>query len=206
MERAARIEQVLTYWFGELSGPTDVDRSKNELWWEGGEAVDADIRERFGDLVGAACAGDLSGWTREPRGALALVILLDQFTRNVHRGTAEAFSGDARAVSIVDAAIASGHDRQLRFIERAFLYMPLMHAEDRVTAERSLAVFGALSSEISALGAELPDFVSSATQHADIVRQFGRYPHRNELLGRSTTDEERAFLDGGGPTFGQKKS
>lgn len=208
MDRASAesMDEILEFWFGTLSGPHDVDRTKNRLWWGGGEAIDAEVRRRFGTLVRAACAGELDGWKGEARGALALVILLDQLTRNVFRGTAEAYAGDPRAVDVCTACIDDGRDRQLRWIERSFLYMPLMHAEDRATAERSLEVFEALSREIGAQpDIDHPDFLSSAKRHADIVLRFGRYPHRNELLGRPSTPEEEAFLASGGPTFGQAK-
>lgn len=201
-----QVEDILRYWFGELSGPNDIDTSKNALWWAGGEAIDAEIRERFGGLVARARAGELEHWARAPRSALALVILLDQFTRNLGRGTAEAFAGDAQALQVTQQALEDGHEQHLRPIERGFLCMPLMHAEDREAARRSLEIFERLSHDIAALGRDgHPDFHPSAVQHAEIVERFGRYPHRNELLGRETTEEEAAFLEGGGPSFGQRK-
>lgn len=200
------IESILDYWFGTLDGPDDVDRTKNGLWWNGGPEIDAEVSTRFGALVEAAVAGTLDAWCETPRGALALVILLDQFTRNVHRGSAQAYAGDPKAVQICSDAIARGHDRALRLIERSFFYMPLMHAEDTSTAERSLELFGALAQEITASSREgHPNFLSHAKQHADIVLRFGRYPHRNELLGREPRPEELEYLSSGGPTFGQSK-
>lgn len=206
-DRARRhIEDILEYWFGALDGPDDVDRSKNELWWKGGPKTDAEVKERFGALVEDAVAGRLDSWCETARGSLAVVILLDQFTRNVYRGTAQAYAGDHDAVRICRDAIAREHDRDLRLIERSFLYMPMMHAEDRDTAERSLARFEALAEEIAACSREdHPNFLSSAKTHAGIVTRFGRYPHRNELFGRESTPEELEFLGSGGPTFGQKK-
>jgi uncharacterized protein (DUF924 family) len=201
-----QIDTILRYWFGELDGPTAIDRSKNALWWAGDEATDNDIRERFGGLVAQACAGALSHWTESPRGALALVILLDQFTRNLGRGSADAYVGDARALEISEQMIASGQDKQLRPIERSFLYMPMMHAEDRDVAQRSVDTYAELSKAIAALGVEgYPDSHGHALTHAKIVLQFGRYPHRNELLGRESTADELAFMADGGPSFGQKK-
>jgi uncharacterized protein (DUF924 family) len=202
-----RVETILQYWFGALDGPNDIDRSKNPLWWKGDEATDADIRERFGDLVAQATAGDLSDWLSDsPRSALALIILLDQFTRCLGRGSDQAYVGDAMALKVCEQAMFAGHDKQLRPIERSFMYMPMMHAEDSEVARRSIETYSDLSRDIAALGVEgYPDFRPHAKTHADIVLQFGRYPHRNELLGRPSTPEELAFMADGGPTFGQTK-
>ncbi|PRQ09443.1 DUF924 family protein [Enhygromyxa salina] len=201
-----QIETVLRYWFGELDGPAAIDPSKNKLWWAGDVDTDAEIRARFGELVGQAIDGSLSHWTATARGALALIILLDQFTRNLGRGSARAYVGDAMALAVGEQAIARGLDQQLRPIERAFMYMPMMHAEDVEVARRSVEVFTELSNAVAALGVEgYPDFRSHAITHADIVLKFGRYPHRNELLGRPSTPEEQAFMADGGPNFGQAK-
>ena len=199
-----RVEEILRYWFGDLEGPHGFDSSKNALWWAAGEAVDAEIRERFGELVARARAGELTHWSESPRSTLALVILLDQFTRNLGRGTAEAFAGDEQALRTALRALDDGHDGHLRPIERAFLCMPLMHAEDREVARRSLEVFGRLSEEVADIEGQ-PDFHPHAVTHAEIVLRFGRYPHRNVLLGRESTAEEEAFLADGGPSFGQSK-
>lgn len=200
-------EAVLDYWFGPLEGDLDFPRDKKQLWWMGGEAIDAEIRERFGTFVEEALAGGLSDWGESARGRLALVILLDQFTRNLGRGTPAAFAGDERALSVCLEGIDRGHDKQLRLIERSFFCMPMVHAEDADTAHKCLAVFGELSDEIGSCGVEShPDFLSHAQMHADIVMRFGRYPHRNDILSRKPTSEEQAYLQEGGPTFGQKKS
>lgn len=206
-EGSQQVEAVLTYWFGTLEGHDDIDRSKSALWWAGGDAVDADVRARFGDHVERALAGGLTDWAATPRGSLARVIVLDQFTRNIGRGTPAAFAGDADALRTCLAATEAGHDRQLRLVERWFLYMPMMHAEDRDMARRSVATFEALSREIAeAENAEaLGDPLSHARTHADIVLRFGRYPHRNAILGRENTPDEDAFLAAGGPSFGQSR-
>ncbi len=200
-------EAVLEYWFGELEEELDFPRDKKQLWWMGGEAIDADIRERFGDLVDEALAGGLSEWGETARGRLALVILLDQFTRTLGRGKPAAFSGDGRALSACLEGIDRGQDKGLRLIERSFFYMPMVHAEDANVARQCLDVFGGLSNEIAGCGVEdHPDFLSHARMHAEIVMRFGRYPHRNEILSRKPTPEEEVYLEDGGPTFGQKKS
>ncbi len=203
----ASAEEVLEYWFGPLSEPHDFNPDRSKLWWVGGPDVDEEIRQRFGPDVRRARAGQLDTWLAQPRSALGLVILLDQFTRNLGRGTPDAFGGDPAAFAASTTAIERGFDRELRPIERAFLYMPLMHAEDRSAAQRCVAAFERLSEEIGATCPEgYPDFLPHAKQHASIVERFGRYPHRNEILGRATTPEEARFLDEGGPNFGQQRS
>lgn len=199
-------EEILQFWFGELDGPNDVDTSKKSMWWSGGEAVDREIRTRFGTWVEQALRGELVSWRETARGSLAEVIVLDQFTRNLGRGTPAAFAGDQRAQAAVMQARHNGLDTQLRLIERAFFYMPLMHAEDRATAVLSCDVFAALRDEGLAAGVTHADFHGSAVTHAQIVERFGRYPHRNEILGRECTPEEERFLSDGGPSFGQKKA
>jgi uncharacterized protein (DUF924 family) len=203
---AESIESILEFWFGDIDGIDDSDPSRKRLWWMGHPDDDAEIRARFSDRVDEALGGGLDHWTQTPRGTLALVLLLDQFTRVIGRGTPAAFSGDAAAQWITLQAIDGGVDQTLRFCERSFLYMPLMHAEDPDLAERSLAAFSALErARAEHRGADEPEPQSHAVQHADIVKRFGRYPHRNAILGRAATPEEEEFLAGGGPTFGQKK-
>ncbi len=200
-------EEILQYWFGNLTGPTDCDHSKGAMWWAGGAEVDREIRERFGSDWQRAKAGELDSWLNAPRSALALIILLDQFSRNLGRGTPEAFAADEAALAACRHALAAGYDRALRPIERAFLYMPLMHAEDREAARECVSRFEELSREIrETCPPAHPDFIEHAREHANTVQRFGRYPHRNAILGRQSTDEERAFLRGGGPNYGQTKS
>ncbi|MEM6732424.1 MAG: DUF924 family protein [Myxococcota bacterium] len=197
-------ESILEYWFGTLQGPTAFPTDRKKLWWMGGEEIDSEILSRFGPLVRAACEGGLEEWRRSARSSLALVILLDQFTRSIYRRRPEAFSGDARAQSVVLEGIAAGRDTSLRPIERSFFYMPLMHAEDAELAQKSLAMYKHLSDEIKKTCPEdHPDSQSHAKSHADIVLRFGRYPHRNAILGRDSTPEELDYLAGNAPRFGQ---
>ena len=200
------IEDILHFWFGDLVADDEVDRTKMKMWWMRGDDIDAEIAKRFGAKVNEALSGGLRTWEDSPRGSLALVILLDQFTRNVGRGTARAFAGDRAALEVTLRAIDRGFDRRLGLIERSFLYMPMMHAEDRDVAHRSMQTFEGLSKEIAALGREYPDFLSHAKTHGEIVLRFGRYPHRNEVLGRTPSPEESEFLASGGPSFGQKRA
>jgi len=199
-------EAVLDFWFGPLEADNDFPTDRKKLWWMGGEAIDADIRRRFGAQVAEALDGGLSEWAKTARGRLALIILLDQFTRSLGRGTPAAFAGDGRALSLCLEGIEHGHDQELRLIERSFFYMPMIHAEDQDVARRCLGAFASLAEEIAGCGVENhPDFMSHAQMHAGIVLRFGRYPHRNEILSRAPTPEELTYLEEGGPTFGQKK-
>lgn len=203
MPDAARVEAVLTFWFGERPEDWEPEEGKSALWWSGSPEVDADIRDRFGEDIERACAGELDGWAGTPRGALALVILLDQLTRNVHRGSGLAFAHDAHAQRVACAAIDRGDDRALRPVERVFLYMPLMHAEDVHLQRRCCELFGRLVAEAPA---DRRDGVARnldfAERHRAVIERFGRFPHRNDRLGRATTAEEAAFLEEPGSRFG----
>jgi uncharacterized protein (DUF924 family) len=200
---SARAEEVLRFWFG--AGDADVEARKR--WFRPDAAFDEEIRRRFGADADAAARGDLDGWAADPRGALALVILLDQFPRNTHRGTDLAFAQDARALAVARAAIGAGADRALSFVERAMLYMPLMHSEDREVQAQSVAAFRALAEEATAAGAPqtVVDAATNASdfagKHAEIIERFGRFPHRNAIVGRTSTGEEVEFLQQPGSRF-----
>jgi uncharacterized protein (DUF924 family) len=176
--------EILDFWFAGSGEPRDV-------WFRKDPAFDAIIRERFADAVEAAIDGAYESWTAEPRGALACVLLLDQFTRNIYRGTPRAFAGDRRALAIAQRVVAAGEDVTLAPYERAFLYLPYEHSEDTAVHDQSIAVFSRLRDET---GLDGP--LEWAEKHAVIVRRFGRYPHRNAILGRTSTPEETAFLEG----------
>lgn len=194
---------VLDFWFGDgltLGWPSD-DRSA--LWFRGGPALDEEIRTRFGPMVERALNGELTDWESSIRDRLALVILLDQFTRNVHRGQARAFAGDVRAQRLVLQSLALDQDAELPTIGRVFLYMPLMHAESPALQDECVLKFEALSRQSPPeLQQKLLGNLQAAREHADIVRRFGRFPHRNAALGRANTAEEDDFLQHG-PRFGQ---
>jgi uncharacterized protein (DUF924 family) len=182
-------DDILDFWLG-------AGTSARDEWFRKDPAFDAAIRTHFGETVEAALGGGYAQWTAEPRGALALVLLLDQFTRNLFRGTPRMFAGDARALAIADAAVAAGQDRALGSFERWFLYMPFEHAEDLGAQEQSIALFSRLAEET---GIESP--LEWAEKHAAVVRRFGRYPHRNAILGRASTPEEITFLALPGSSF-----
>jgi uncharacterized protein (DUF924 family) len=179
--------EVLDFWFGAPGSP---ERGQSrDVWFRKDAGFDDAIRARFGAAVETAIAGGFSDWGATAEGALAHVLLLDQFTRNIFRDTPRAFAGDARALAIADAAVAGGFDRALDPFGRWFLYLPFEHAEDTDTQRRSLALFGALAQETGD-----PSPLEWAQKHADVIFRFGRYPHRNAILGRASTPEEEAFL------------
>jgi uncharacterized protein (DUF924 family) len=170
---------VLAYW--RALGP--------ERWFERDAAVDAEIRDKFEGVYKAALAGSLIHWEKDAPGALAHIIVLDQFPRNMFRGAAAAFAADPLARAAAGRAIERGFDRQAKKAERPFFYLPYMHSEALADQERCCELCRAAGDEGTLKWAEL---------HADIIRRFGRFPHRNAALGRITTAEEQAFLDGGG--------
>ena len=172
-------QAVLSFW--RDAGP--------DKWFKKNDAFDQDIRRGFLETYEAAAAGTLGAWEATPDGALALVIVLDQFPRNMFRGTARAFAADPLARAVADRALARGFDRAMAQADRQFFYLPFEHSEMLADQERCCDLFRATGD------AEL---VKWAELHADIIRRFGRFPHRNAALGRATTAAEQAFLDGGG--------
>jgi uncharacterized protein (DUF924 family) len=172
-------DDVLTFW--REAGP--------DRWYEKSDAFDRSIRDNFLATYEAATAGHLVDWQETPEDALALVILLDQFPRNMFRGSARAFVADPLARDVADAAIARGFDKAVDKTLRAFFYLPFMHSEEIEDQEYCIELCRALGDE---------DNVKYAEIHADIIRRFGRFPHRNPVLGRDTTPDEQAFLAGGG--------
>lgn len=183
-------QQVLDFWFGPLP------HSARDEWFRKDPAFDAAIRERFVDAVEAALAGSYGEWNTHARGALARVLLLDQFTRNIYRDAPRAFAGDALALATAVAAVDAGQDRELDRFERSFLYLPFEHAEDAAMQDRSLALYSRLRDDTGDASA-----LEWAEKHAAVVRRFGRYPHRNAILGRASTPEELAFLQEPGSRF-----
>jgi uncharacterized protein (DUF924 family) len=171
--------QVLDFWFG--AGP--------QKWFSRDDAFDAAIAARFLPTYEAAAAGSLSDWEATPESALALVIVLDQFPRNMFRGDARTYAADPFARAVAGRALDRGFDRGLPISERQFFYLPFEHSESMPDQERSCALCAATGDA---------DLLKWANVHADIIRRFGRFPHRNLLLGRASTPDEQAFLDGGG--------
>lgn len=195
---------VLDFWFGDATLQRDwPETDRSALWFGGGPELDAQITARFGPLVNAAIDGGLTEWETPLDARLALIVLLDQFTRNVHRGTARAFAGDARAQRLVLQTIAVAEDDELPRIGRVFVYMPLMHAEQLALQRVCLERFTELHRDSpTELQRALDGNLRAARQHLDIVERFGRFPHRNAAMGRTSTPDEEAFLKDG-PRFGQ---
>jgi uncharacterized protein (DUF924 family) len=196
-------QDVLEFWFGDgltLGWPSD-DRGK--LWWGGGPELDAQIAAQYGPLVKDAVAGGLLQWEMPETSRLALVILLDQFTRNVFRGQPEAFAGDARAQCLVRQALDLQLDRKLPWVCRAFLYMPLMHAENATLQNECVRQFRQLRDDVpDKLRGHMDSNLKFAEEHRNIITRFGRFPHRNQVLARASTPEESEFLKTG-PRYGQ---
>jgi uncharacterized protein (DUF924 family) len=197
-----RAAEILEYWFGELTGPLDDAPEKSSLWFTQSARTDDEIRSRFGALLEPGARGDFDAWTREARGRLALVLLLDQFPRNIHRAHSEAFAYDARALETALGGITSGQDRQLYPIERVFMYLPLEHAESRELQRLSVKKFEELLQSVpEEQKKSYQGYFDYALRHAEIVERFGRFPHRNAALGRSSTGEEIVFLQGPHSSF-----
>jgi len=172
-------EAVLAFW--RAAGP--------EQWFEKDTAFDEDIRARFLKTYEAAAAGKLPDWEQTAEGAMALTIVLDQFPRNMFRGDARTYAADPQARAVAGRALERGFDQRMPLSERQFFYLPFEHSEALADQERSCALCAATGDA---------DLLKWAQLHADIIRRFGRFPHRNTMLGRATTPEEQAFLDGGG--------
>jgi uncharacterized protein (DUF924 family) len=193
LEPAAR--EVLDFWFGAPGSPR-FGQEWNR-WFARDDEFDAMLRMRFGTTLAAARRGERDGWQGSPLGALALIVVLDQFSRNIHRGSADAFASDTRALAAARRMVDTGADRRLPSpSHRAFVYLPFEHDETRESQERSVRLVEALEQETGLRG-----YVRSAHRHAEIVARFGRFPHRNAVLGRQSTDEERAFLLEPGSSF-----
>lgn len=188
--------EVLAFWFGEPGEDTSYP-ARRKLWFGKDPQFDRAIGDRFQLLVEQAAAGQLDSWQRTPQGALALVILLDQFPRNIYRGTPQAFASDLKALAVAKTAIDRKFDQELTPLQRVFLYLPLEHSETFPNQARSVALFERLAAE----DPELQDTFDYAIKHRDVIDRFGRFPHRNEIMGRPSTPEEIEFLKQPGSSF-----
>jgi uncharacterized protein (DUF924 family) len=192
----------LQFWFGASDDATVTARDQRALWWSKDPAVDADMRRRFERLVLDAEAGRLDGWRATPQGRLALILLTDQFPRNIYRDTADAFRFDPRARALCLEGLERAADRALPLIQRVFFYLPLEHSESLPHQQLSVTLFEALAAEApEALRPVFAGFAEFARKHRDIVGRFGRFPHRNALLGRRSTPEDLEFLRQPGSSF-----
>ncbi|MEM6988475.1 MAG: DUF924 family protein [Pseudomonadota bacterium] len=198
------IAAILSFWFGPIADGDVVDGSKREMWFNGTPALDAEITNNFLGVYEDALAGSCSQWQHTAQGSLALVVLLDQFPLNMFRRSARAFESEHAAVAACEHAIEHGQDTELAFVERTFLYMPLMHAESTQHQAASVRHYSALVDAVPTnLREPAERTLSFAKSHSDIVSQFGRFPHRNKVLGRESRPEEIAFLDDNPASYGQ---
>jgi uncharacterized protein (DUF924 family) len=199
-----RISRVLSFWFKEheLTAP-QID-GRMETWFGEDPVFDHEIEKEFAGDVEAASTGALDHWAHEPQGRLALILLLDQFRRNIFRGTAKAFAKDKLALKLCVEGAMGKKDKGLTPIQRVFFYMPLQHAESRKVQAKSVEIYLKLADAVSPTYREtFETVVQFAELHRDIIERFGRFPHRNKLLGRKNTPEEEEYLAGDTMTFGQ---
>jgi len=193
---------LLQWWFGTADTPNEVAAQQGGLWFGKRDSQDREARERFADLVDQALAGGLTEWTQRPEGWLALVLLLDQLPRMIYRDTPAAFSGDLRAQQLVAQGIAADFDRQLPAIQRVFIYLVFEHCEHLAVQNEAISRFADLLAEQPQAQREVfADNLDYAERHQKIISRFGRFPHRNAILGRESTPEEVAFLREPGSRF-----
>lgn len=193
---------ICEFWFGPHRDEAELIARQSSLWWSKRDDIDAAIRARFGPLPSRAAGGELDGWRGTPRGRLAFVLLTDQFPRNMFRDTPRAFAFDILARAWARDAIEQGMDQRLRAIERVFLYMPLEHSEDLDDQTEAVRLFGALAAGVEpALRPSFERFLDFARRHREIIARYGRFPHRNAILGRGSSAAEIDFLQQPGSSF-----
>lgn len=198
----ARLEDILEFWFGPLADDETYPEQKAPMWFNGGPQVDRTILDQFGQDLERAIQGALGDWSAIPRGRLATIILLDQFSRNIYRGSPKAFAQDPQALALTLGGLTQGVDQRLRPVEASFFYLPLMHAEDRALQRQSVACYSHLAERVvPAIEFPMRTALDYAKRHQEIIERFGRFPHRNDVLQRVSTDAERAFLTQPGSSF-----
>ncbi len=197
-----RIEDILHFWFGAFPTPYTADASKTDMWFKNGAAYDSEIFINFGVDYDRAINGELDHWVDSYRGRLALIILLDQFSRHIHRGTAQAFSQDGKAQALCVDGIGAGDDARCHAVERSFFYLPLEHAEDIEKQELSVRAFAQLVQDVpEQYQKSFESSLSFARSHHYVIEKFGRFPELNEILGRGSTAEEVEFIASGKYSF-----
>ncbi len=200
----AQPEEVLAFWFGDACSSPEVAKTRQHFWYVPNSDTDQQIWELYADVVSDAANGFYDYWQETPQGRLALIILFDQFPRNMYRGTSEVYRYDAKALQLAGQGITVGHLNGLSLPEQTFFLMPYQHSEDiavqRVGVDLLRALVAEAPPEWQAFANEA---LSYAIRHHDIVAEYGRFPHRNSLLGRNSTEAEAQFLAEGGETFGQ---
>jgi len=198
------IQRILDFWFSDSELDSPQLDSRMDRWFGANDEFDEQVRSEFGELIELAPTGQLESWADTPRGRLALIILLDQFSRNAYRGKAQAFTHDKKALKLAIEGTLAGDHKQLNSVERMFFFMPLQHAESLKIQEKSVSIFKALAETVP--GTLHETFLMAAQfaeLHRDIVAEFGRFPHRNAVLGRPDSSAEAAYLSDDNPSFGQ---
>ena len=199
---ADKKDELLDFWFGENPDDGAIAKAQAELWWGHRAEIDEMLQANFGAAASAAAADVLDHWTGSPRGRLALILLLDQLPRAIHRATPAAFAQDAKARAVAEQGLESGANRLLRPIERLFFYLPFEHSEELADQDRSVSLCRELVTSVPIAHREaFAGFFDYAVKHRDVIKQFGRFPHRNQILGRASTSEEQAFLEKPGSSF-----
>ncbi len=193
---------ICEFWFGQHQDEAELIARQSALWWSKRDDVDSGIRVRFEPLLDRASAGELDGWRATPQGRLAFVLLTDQFPRNMFRSTPRAFAFDPLARAWARDAIDQGVDRRLRAIERVFLYMPLEHSESLDDQTEAVRLVGALTDGVAPeLRPSFQGYLDFARRHREVIERYGRFPHRNAILGRKSTADEISFLQRPGSSF-----
>lgn len=187
------INDILMFWFGPLSEEGLSEPEQHALWFKSSKDTDRVCEERFGSLVGRAISGNLDGWASSDTGLIALLLLLDQFPRNIFRGTAAAFSGDSRSLVFARRAIADNRHLNIPLIHRVFLFLPLEHSENLDLQHQCVSLFEEMAKATEL--AQMTDFSRYAIAHRDVIAKFGRFPHRNAMLGRTSTPDEKKHLE-----------
>ncbi|MBA4360438.1 MAG: DUF924 domain-containing protein [Pseudomonas sp.] len=195
-------QPLLEWWFGTFESPQDIAADKGKLWFGKRDSQDLEAQTRFGDWVEQALAGGLTEWAQRPEGWLALVLLLDQLPRMIFRDTPKSFSGDLRAQALVAQGIAADFDRQLRPVQRVFIYLVFEHCENLAVQNEAVSRYiDLVAQQPESDRALFIDYLNYAEKHQQVIARFGRFPHRNAVLGRESTAEELAFLSGPGSRF-----
>jgi len=197
-----RIETVLSFWFGKLPDDETFPTDAAKKWFHGGEEVNQLIKNQFGGDLTLAIQGKLDSWKATPRGRLALIILLDQYSRNIYGDSPQAFEQDGKALGLASEGLTIGHDKLLRPVERTFYYMPFEHSEELTMQQKGMQLFSDLADQVPpSIEFPIRSSLDWMQQHKSIIERFGRFPHRNAILGRQSTPEEVDFLKEPGSSF-----
>lgn len=198
-----QIETILHYWFGNVEKTALPSEHRSWIWFSGDETIDTEIKTQFLDLFYQAVRGELESWRKAPRGSLALIILLDQFSRHIYRHSPSAFEQDKKALEICLQGVEHSFDHQLSLIERVFFYFPLMHSENPEMQALSVRAYQMLAAiAFPETRAVFEKFLEHAIRHRELIVQYGRFPHRNEVLARPSTAAELTFLKSAKTAFG----